>query len=204
MPTPWRVMLYKKISRLELTGRILDLGGSRKSGYHQLIGGRHDIDVANIYPAAGGNYSFDLEQSFPLHDRSYETVMLINVLEHIYDYANVIRESYRIIKPEGLFIVGVPFLIQIHPSPRDHWRYSGETLRRLLDSAGFKEIVIQPLGAGPFTACAQILNNALQFSVFRVIAATIAAFFDSCVSVFRSKAKLAEEYPLGYFVTAKK
>ena len=34
---------YKALAQLSIDGKILDVGGSKKSGYHELIKGNHTI-----------------------------------------------------------------------------------------------------------------------------------------------------------------
>lgn len=61
-----RDLEYKKISDLELFGKILDLGGSKKSGYHNLIKGNHEITTVNINTDYGCDLVFDIEKNFLL------------------------------------------------------------------------------------------------------------------------------------------
>lgn len=193
-------MLYKELANIDLNGRVLDLGGSKKAGYHDLIKGEHTFDVANIDKEYGFDIELDLEKPFKVNSEAYDGVLAINVLEHIYNYENFLSESHRVMKQGGSIIIGVPFLIQVHPCPHDHWRYSKETLEKLLNKAGFKDIQVRAIGKGPFTAAFQIIYNALYFSVLRAIAYVIASAFDSIVQKKMGK----DSYPLGYLVTARK
>ena len=57
---------YKYISELSLSGVILDLGGSKKSGYQELIMGTHSFVTVNygeLHP--GCDLCFDIEDKFP-------------------------------------------------------------------------------------------------------------------------------------------
>lgn len=205
--TPWRKLLYKELATLTLDGNLLDLGGSHKSGYHELLGGKHKISVVNIDKDTTPDFSFDLEKKFPLGDTPYDGVLCINTLEHIYNYQNVLAESRRILKPHGKLILAVPFLVQIHPSPQDYFRFSGMALEKLLANAGFKNISVKPIGRGPFTVEAQITYNILHFSLLRswiYICAIVAdALISSVIKLFKRKNYYdASYYPLGFLVTA--
>lgn len=209
MLTPWRSGLYEEIKRLDITGLILDLGGSRKSGYHELVGGAHTFTVANmdetVMDADGGrDFRLDLEKPLPMEYGSYDAVMAFNVFEHVYNYRSLLDESRRVLKDRGQIFIGVPFLIQVHPSPHDYWRYTEETLRLVLAEAGFCEIEITAVGRGPFTASAQILNNALSFSCLRAPFHFCMRILDMVAGCFKSRQSLAKEYVLGYFVRARK
>lgn len=200
MPTPWRKLLYKELKDITLIGKVIDLGGSKKSGYHELIKGQHNIDVANIDDEYGYDIKLDLEEKFRVPDSKYNAVLAINVLEHIYDYKNFLSESHRILASGGLIVIGVPFLIQVHPCPNDYWRYSNETLTKIMIEAGFKNIQIKSIGVGPFTSAYQIIYNALFFNFIRGLVYCCASFFD-----FLIKKKFSKDmYPLGYFIIAEK
>jgi hypothetical protein len=204
MSTPWRTELYREISKVGLNGRVLDLGGSKKSGYHELISGDRKIEVVNIDDKYGFDFNFDLEGKFPIHDSEFDGVLAINVLEHIYNYKQFLGESFRIIKSGGTMVIGVPFLIQVHPCPHDYWRYSAETLHKIISEAGFKDIHIQAVGRGPLTATAQILNNYLKLPILRTLYNIFAQYADYIFGLIIDKKKMREEYVLGYFITAKK
>lgn len=203
--TAWRNMVYKELSHIRLEGKVLDLGGSRKSGYHEIIQGDPDIEVGNIE----GKYEFDkhinAEHPFPVEDAAYSAVLCINVMEHVYNYKNVLSESHRILKKNGTLVVAVPFLIQIHPCPHDYWRFSGETLKKILLEAGFKDVQVKALGKGPFTAVSQLLHNPLRFNFLRTILSWKMTFLDWLIRVLKFNTyNNAEYFPLGYFVTARK
>lgn len=201
-PTPWRRMLYKELRYLALAGNTLDLGGSRKSGYHDIFRGSKNITVVNLDQDYGFDLQFDLESAFPLQDSTFETVLCINTLEHIFNYKQLLSESWRVLSKDGQMIIAVPFLMNIHPSPHDFWRYSKETLEIIFNEAGFTAVQIEIIGTGPFAASLQLIYPFLKFAVLRNIAYTVARFLDWAVSFF--SCDLKERYPLGYLVVANK
>ena len=204
MLTPWRRCLYKKIAGLSLEGRVLDLGGSRKSGYHELISGSHEIVVVNLDAVCGSDESFDLEKPFPIGVGSYDAVLAMNVLEHIFDHRLFLAEAFRVLKSGGKAVIGVPFFMNVHPSPHDYWRYTEEALSELLKDAGFKDVKIEPVGSGPFTASAQLLSIALPVAPVRVVMELAARMLDAVLGLFVGKQVLQKRYPLGYYVQATK
>lgn len=201
----WRTLLYKELENLELSGDILDLGGSRGSGYHQLIKGEHKILVNNLDGIEDSDLSFDLEAPFPVEGITYDAVLAINVLEHIFNYNNVLEESFRILRDSGSLVVAVPFLIQVHPSPNDYWRYTEQTLRLILESAGFKEINITPVGSGVFSASYDIKHNLYRTRLLQDIFVLYAKVGDWFLSKIKPDSYFSKNYyPLGYIVIAKK
>lgn len=204
MPTPWRTLLYKHLKTLEFSGKVLDLGGSKKSGYHELFKGSSKIEVVNIDSNYGFDHNFDLENTFPLPSEGYEGVMAINTLEHIFNHRQFLTESHRVLKSQGTCLIAVPFFVQIHPCPHDYWRYTGETLERLMKEVGFKSIEVIAIGTGPGSVLAQVSYNALRYTPLRALSAAIGSCVDAFIGLFKNKKSLREEYPLGYVVRAQK
>ena len=203
--TLWRELLYKKLSTIKLEGKVLDLGGSKNSGYHELLGGNNVITVANMYGSETPDLKVDLENEFPISNEEFDAVICVNVLEHIYNYKGVLKESYRVLKQNGKVVIAVPFLVQIHPSPKDYWRFSGMTLNKILGEAGFVDIEIYPIGTGVFFSLSQIFYNFLHFNIVRYIANLVAKFIDSIVRAIKPQSNYSERfYPLGYVVIAQK
>jgi SAM-dependent methyltransferase len=83
---------------------------------------------------------FDLV-TCPLPDASIDTVILLNVLEHIERDDAAVRQLFRILKPDGVAIVEVPagpHLYDSYDKALMHWRrYDMRTLVRLFAGAGF-------------------------------------------------------------------
>lgn len=84
---------------------------------------------------------FDLVKC-PLPDNSLDAVVLLNVLEHIEDDAEAVRQLYRILKPGGIAVIEVPAgptLYDVYDKLLMHYRrYSLAQLTRLTRKAGFQ------------------------------------------------------------------
>lgn len=199
--SPWRRLLYPELEKLALSGLVLDLGGARVSDYHKLFGGTYTIQVANNDQDAHPDFLFDFENKFPIDDHVFNTVLCLNTLEHIFNYGQFLGEAKRVLKPSGKIVLAVPFLVQVHPSPKDYFRYSEQALKLMFVTAGFENIVVTPVGRGPFVASAQILYNALHVAPLRVLTFAIALVLDTCLSRITSRYNQSF-YPLGYLVTA--
>lgn len=198
----FRKLQYQELAKLSLDGKVIDLGGSRKSGYHELIKGNRDFVVANISDYYGYDVKVDLEKRFPFEDSCFDNAIAINMVEHIYHYTNVFKETNRVLKKDGLFVFTSPFLFHKHGCPQDFNRFTDDALKRIATDNGFGIISIQSLGEGIFSVFYQMLpipaflRPPLEFlfvSIDRLLK-------------FLSKGyqKMSEEYPLGYYVILKK
>jgi SAM-dependent methyltransferase len=203
--TPWRKEVYKALGKTELRGTVLDLGGSRKSGYHELLKGVEKFDVVNLDEKTEPDYRFDLEQPFPLAAGAYDGVLALNILEHIYNYRSFVSECHRVVKRDGTLVIAIPFMVQVHPSPHDYFRYTEEALQKMLAEAGFRNVSIRPVGTGVGLALAQLLYNALKFAPLRSLAEWKGRLFDKAVSMIKKDSFFSGTYyPLGYFITVRK
>ena len=189
---------------IEWSGSVLDLGGSRKSGYHELFLGKPEFTVVNIDEHYGYDLKFDVEKDFPLEDASYDHVLCLNLLEHVYGYAHVLRESYRVMRPGGTFVSVTPFSIPLHACPHDFFRYTDSALRRMLKDAGFTVESVQPMGCGA-CACMYQYGSWMLPSPLRRMAMHIAVGLDNLLSRLSGRYRtLSRNYVLGYLAIARK
>jgi len=113
--SPTRKFFVQKINQHIKGTNILDLGVRDGSLLKEINIDRKvgiDIDRNEIEKAAKigiRTITHDLEKAIPLPDQSFDNIICIETLEHISNFQNVLNESYRILKPKGIFIVGVPY-----------------------------------------------------------------------------------------------
>lgn len=96
-------------------------------------------------------------QQMPFQDKSYNTVIATEVLEHCPEPEIVLKEAHRVLDKGGIFFFTVPFLWNLHEVPYDEYRYTPFSLERHLRNAGFKEIEIKATG-GWHASMAQMLG----------------------------------------------
>lgn len=199
---------HKALTLVSLQGKVLDLGGDRRSTYRIFMKGSPEFTIVNFSPESAPDIVHDLEQPLPVTSATYDGVLLINVLEHIFNYQQLLTESVRVLKPGGKIVVVVPFLFPVHPSPHDYWRFTGESLEKLLLSAGFQDIKIVSLGTGVFSMTYVALDRLLpspvrlfSYYTFRYLALVLDALFVMLARALGKKYASAD-YSLGYCVTA--
>ncbi len=196
---------YEAMKGLVLEGAILDVGGSKKSGYHDIIGGTHTITTAGIDQTYGIDIEFDAEKIWPIEDGSYTAVLLINLLEHLYDYGTAIRESFRVLSDGGKVVGVVPFMFNVHGSPNDYFRFTKSTIERLFLDAGFSAIEVHELGTGVFSMIYQSLISFVPGSFVATPLIAIAKILDGGMDRLKPGSALSRTYmPLGYYFIATK
>lgn len=196
---------YKALSKLSIDGAILDVGGSKKSGYHELIQGTHTITTGNINESYGTDVIFNAEETWPFPGSSFDGVLFVNLLEHLYRYDAAMKEAVRVLKPGGTLAGVVPFMFNVHGSPNDYFRYTKSTLVRLLTEQGFRDIQVRELGTGAFSV---IYHCLLGFIRWHWLATPMIAFFggiDRLILRIKPNNLLSvAQMPLGYYFEAKK
>jgi len=206
-PTLLRLAEHEALSHITLSGSVLDLGGDTHAEYRDYIKGDYQVTSVNMDPSTAPDIMHDLETPLPVADASYDHVLLINVLEHVYEYRQLLTEAFRAVRPGGTVTVVVPFLFPIHRDPHDFWRFTDETLEREYTRAGASEIRITPLGSGVFAARYVMLDRLLPGLVRALKYQLLGRFVPLFDRVFVTLAqKLGKkyhpsDYALGYCIT---
>jgi SAM-dependent methyltransferase len=65
-------------------------------------------------------------------DSSVGAVLMLHLLEHLPTPDIALAEAYRILRPDGVLCVGVPFTYRLHGFPSDYWRFTASGLTILL------------------------------------------------------------------------
>lgn len=104
--------------------------------------------------------------NMPFEDNSFDCVIATEVLEHVPDTYNYLKEIYRILKPTGTLFFTTPFLWPLHEIPHDEYRFTPFAMKRLLGEANFVGIDMEALG-GWNASLAQMLGLWLRRSPMR-------------------------------------
>ena len=87
-------------------------------------------------------------EALPVEDGSYDVVLCLQVLEHVEDPLQVVRELHRVTRPGGRVLAATHGTQVYHPLPEDHWRWTHTGLERLFAQAGeWRSVSVLP-GAG--------------------------------------------------------
>ncbi len=195
-----RATLNARLKTDFLKGKILDLGSGGADLYSSFIPRDKDSSYELLDLQRGATVNFESD-TLPYENNIYDTVLFLNVLEHLFNHTHILKEIQRIKKSDGVLIGYVPFLMWYHPDHHDYFRYTHEALQKLLSNSGYTEISIEKIYRGPYTAAFQMIHPTLPVFVIRPLVFSIAYV---CDVVFRKlRAKGAERYVLGYYFRAK-
>ena len=121
-----------------------------------------------------------------LDDTICDVVLCTEVLEHLEEPKAALEEIHRILKPEGITILTVPFFWPIHEAPRDFYRYSEFGLQYLFEQTGFKIINLSPL-SGYVVTFAQLSTYFLKRFHRGFLLRTLGRFFNWGLQYFALK-----------------
>lgn len=137
-----KFVLYPRVVR-RLKGRLLDVG----CGIGDMLSFRHDsvgVDVNErtvAYCVSQGLDARTMEPDvLPFAAGEFDSVLLDNVLEHIEAPAPLLRECWRVLRPGGRLLLGVPGVCGWNSDPDHKVRYDDRTLVAVGEGNGFRHI----------------------------------------------------------------
>ena len=148
-----RDMTFRLVQQLALPpdAAILEVGCSggplllalRTAGFRRLMGIDISADSIALAQARGlSNVAVMDGAHLTFPDQSFDLLIASDVLEHIEDEAQALREWRRVLRPGGRLIVFVPAYRQLwsaHDVANHHFRrYSRATLRQALRRSGWR------------------------------------------------------------------
>ncbi|MDD5596671.1 MAG: methyltransferase domain-containing protein [Victivallaceae bacterium] len=119
---------------------ILDYGAGA-SPYSSLYKNNNKYIRADIDKSQNADIIIQANK-IPLESESADIVLSTQVLEHVEDYNQYLKEAQRILKPDGIIILSTHGYWIYHPHPADYWRWTQAGLKKILSDAGFKVLDI--------------------------------------------------------------
>lgn len=123
----------------------------------------------------------------PFLDQAFDVVLCTEVLEHVANPEEMIREIYRVLKNGGTGIVTIPWSARFHYQPHDYHRYTPSMLAVLFSRFGTCRIA--PRGTDLSSIASKVVVGYLRnisrikpthltgfiFSPWRILIAIVAA-----------------------------
>lgn len=151
-------------------GKVLDVGCAdrwielRLSNECDYIGLDYPVTGRDMYGAKPDIFA-DAGR-LPLADESVDTVIMLEVLEHLRNPSEAMAEASRVLRSGGCLLLSVPFMYPIHDAPHDYQRLTRHGVMRDADAAGLRlEMVSGRLGSletAGLLACLSIGGMSLE------------------------------------------
>ena len=167
-------------AREYIRGALLDVGCGRKP--------YRDTYFSGAQTYTGVDYLTDRSEpdivasatDLPLNDKSFDTVVSTEVLEHVAEPLRALREMQRVLKPGGYLILTTPMYWPRHEVPYDFFRYPYDGLLYLIKESGF-ELVRMFNRGNSYAFVGQVIQHGLAtFLGLKVIRSAINTFFLWC------------------------
>ena len=136
------------VSTLRDGSAVLDVGGnkSKKRGQFNIENYNLRVTYVNLSTAKLPDAQSDAAW-LPFVRESFDTVICSELLEHVPDPPSVLKEAFRVLRKNGVILICVPFLYQIHGDPYDFGRYTDYYWLNHLSKLGFTNIEIEKQGS---------------------------------------------------------
>lgn len=143
-------------------GRLLDIGCGNKP-YEKMFNGRITEYVGcDIVQSSENRVDVICEATnIPLPENTFDTVLCTQVIEHVADHRQLLRETFRLLKSGGILILTGPMYWPLHEEPHDFFRFTEHGFRYLLQGIGFTVDRVQSNG-GDWALLGQALIHTIQ------------------------------------------
>jgi len=188
----------RKVSATENPTSLLDIGCGNCM-YAELFPNAEyvGIDIADDIIAHARSKGFnvikaDIEKDLPFKDESFDSVIMLDVLEHIYDTVHIMKEIRRVLKPNGFVILITPNIASLsarldvlrgrRPSEVDAMRsewanqdhisaFGIDDIKKIFELSGLKIEKLSGMNSGWFT------GGIMQWFVDRGIGVSLSSSF---------------------------
>ena len=212
-------------------GQLIDIGCGRMP-YRRVLEPLVDSYIGVDHPKISKLYKSGVKpevladaKKLPFDNNYFDTALLIQVLEHVDSPEEVIKEATRVLKPNGVMIISIPFFYPLHDMPYDWGRYTSSALKSFLARASLRIIKIEQQGSF-IEFFPQILNTFLikrindiiinNFNLYSIIFLIVLIpfsiftilfnnFLIICIKILsRLFPKYPNYFPLEYLIVARK
>ena len=97
---------------------VLDIGAGHGAMVQKLYNAGYKIAAADLFPEY---FKFkkvnckkvDITKKFPYDDNSFDVIIAVEIMEHVHDHENFFRETYRILKENGILVFSTPNILSL-------------------------------------------------------------------------------------------
>jgi SAM-dependent methyltransferase len=113
-----------------ITGKVLDIGCGDKP-YKNWTNAEEYVGL-DVYDSPEIDIVVNINEKWNLADESFDCVISTQSLEHISGFDVFFQEISRVLKPQGKFLITMPFIQNEHATPYDFRRFSYYGIQEIL------------------------------------------------------------------------
>lgn len=147
------IFMSKFLSRRNLYALIETFCANRDLGKVLFVGsgGELEVFVRNFQYSSITTIDIQLERNpdilmdakdLKFDDNSFDTIFILEVLEHINEPHLAVEEVLRTLKPNGNTVLSTPFVFGLHDAPHDYFRFTKFGIDYLFRN--FEKISLKP------------------------------------------------------------
>ncbi len=165
-----------------MTGTALDIGGEPEQVMPDFPRPPIDWKYLNLDARHAPDYIGSAED-VPAPDKTFDTVLMLEVLEHVENPEKALDEVFRILKPGGRLIMSMPFMYRHHRNPIDLVRWTHEKLFiEIEQKRGLRIEVFQPRGGWLAVVFNDLTLGLTSFVPGSFFGARLLSFIGRCLS----------------------
>lgn len=131
---------YQPIFSKYLKGDLLDLGCGLVPYYEVYKNNISNLVCVDWATNNHTDFIADLNEALPIESESFDTILLSDVLNHIFNTHMLFSEMHRVLKKDGVCVITTPFLYSINGEPHDYFRFTEYGLKSLAKLHNFEII----------------------------------------------------------------
>ena len=160
-PSRVKPVSKSRLARYGIDLFLREISSTVKPGARLLDGGAGNCKYPHFFPQARAT-AMDLAPQrqrrygeldvagnlyiMPFKTDVFDAVINIEVLEHLREPLDALKEMFRVLRPGGRLILIAPQGWEEHGAPNDYFRFTKFGLRYLFEKAGFRVVSIERLG----------------------------------------------------------
>lgn len=140
-----------------------------------------------------------------LPDNSVDVVLSTQVLEHVEDYNQYLKEAYRILKKDGLLLLTTHGYWMYHPDPTDFWRWTSAGLKKIVQDNDFEVVAFKGI-IGRASMGLHLFQDGILFKLPKFLRGLWSFFMQFWIMIFDKITSQAsrDEDGCTYLVVARK
>jgi SAM-dependent methyltransferase len=156
----------------DIKGITLDIGCGSKPYANMFLTEKYigmDIEISGHNNVNSPVDIFYDGITIPFKNDYFDSIVCFEVLEHVFNPDDFLKEANRVLKPGGSAIFTVPFIWDEHEQPFDYARYSSFGLKHLFEKSGFTVVTSKK-----YLSDLRLLPLLLNTYIYKVIKKIIA------------------------------